>query len=218
MSIKLMSAAWELDIPSTEKMVLMCLCDFANDDGDHCWPSISTIARKCSKGERTVQVAIRSLETLGFLTTYMRNGTSNSFRLHPRKICTPAKSAPPQKTTETPADSAPKPPRTTINNKKRAIPANWWPEEFGEETKSRAIVDGWDSDELAAQVEQFKANHTAKGNTFIDPQAAWSTWVLNSRKFGGNRNGKWNGNRNNGGSTWAIGQELLGSLDAAGNH
>lgn len=27
-----------------------------------------------------------------------------------------------------------------------------------------------------------------------------------------------NGNRNNGGSTWAIGQELLGSLDAAGNN
>jgi hypothetical protein len=112
MSIKLLSAAWDLDIGSTEKMVLMCLCDFANDDGGNCWPSVATLARKCSKSERTIQGAIKSLEEMGFLTVQVRNGMSNSFALDPRKICTPAKSAPPQKTTQTPADSAPKPSRT----------------------------------------------------------------------------------------------------------
>ena len=178
-----MSAAWELDIPSTEKMVLMCLCDYANDDGGNCWPAVATLARKCSKGERTIQVAIRSLESMGILDVHERRGTSNSFRLNPRKICTPADVAPPQNTAKTPADSAPKPSRTTNNNIKRAIPANWWPEEFGENTKSRPIVDGWSPDEMAAQIEQFKANHKAKGNKFCDPQAAWSTWVLNSPKF-----------------------------------
>lgn len=183
MSIKLISAAWDLDIPSTEKMVLMCLCDFANDEGEHCWPSISTIARKCSKGERTVQAAIRALEGMGFLTTHPRSGTSNSFRLHPSKICTPAKSAPPQKTTKTPAKSAPKPSRTVNTKIKRAIPANWEPEEFGDETESRIITDGWSDQDKRRQIEQFKAHHVAAESRFSNWQAAWSKWVLNSVKF-----------------------------------
>ena len=178
-----MSASWDLAMPSTEKMVLMCLCDYANDDGGSCWPSVATLARKCSKSERTIQGAIKSLQEMGYLTAKGRAGTSNLFQLNPRKICAPAESAPPQKTANTPAESAPNPSRTTNNNIKRAIPANWQPEEFGTGSKSRPIVDGWSSDDLAAQLEQFKANHKSKGNKFCDPQAAWSTWVLNSVKF-----------------------------------
>lgn len=130
MSITLMAAAWELPIPSTEKMVLMCLCDYANDEGGNCWPAVPTLARKCSKSERTVQGALKSLEAMGYLTSSERRGTSNSFQLDPRKICTPAKSAPPQKTTQTPAESAPKPPRTTSNGLAIAKPtrAKGWPE------------------------------------------------------------------------------------------
>jgi len=33
MSIVLLAAAWDLEIGSTEKMVLMCLCDHANAEG-----------------------------------------------------------------------------------------------------------------------------------------------------------------------------------------
>lgn len=187
-----MSAAWDLDVPSTEKMVLMCLCDFANDDGSNCWPSVPTLARKCSKSERTVQAAIQSLQKMGFLKIQERAGTSNSFSLNPRKICapTPAEVAPrkncaPQKTTNTPAESAPKPPRTTNNSKgARAIPDDWVPDDFQEGAKCQKVIDDWPPGELEMQVEQFKANHKAKGNTFDDFQAAWKTWVLNSRKFG----------------------------------
>lgn len=115
MSIKLLSAAWELDLPSTEKMVLMCLCDFARDDGGNCWPSIGTIARKCSKGKRTVQAAIRRLESAGFLTATERSGRSTSYHLDPRKICTPAETAPPQELQGTPAKSAPTPAKSAPN-------------------------------------------------------------------------------------------------------
>jgi hypothetical protein len=115
MSIRLMSAAWELEIPSTEKMVLMCLCDHASDTGA-CWPSVATIARKTSKSERTVQAALRWLEREEYFTRDCRNGTSAIYRLDPRKICTPANFAPPQILHEppqishpTPAKSAPKP-------------------------------------------------------------------------------------------------------------
>ena len=61
MSIRLLSAAWDLDIGSTEKMVLMSLCDHANDDG-LCWPAIATICRKTSKSERTVRNALVELK------------------------------------------------------------------------------------------------------------------------------------------------------------
>ena len=97
-------------------MVLMCLCDYANEEG-HCWPSVSTIARKCSKGERTVQAALKWLEAEGFCTRHERAGTSTNYTVHPRKSCTPAKTAPPQLLPKppqvlhpTPANLAPKPP------------------------------------------------------------------------------------------------------------
>ena len=123
-----MAAAWELDIPSTEKMVLLCLCDFANDDGK-CWPAVGTIATKCSKGERTVQKALASLESMGFLTRKEACGTSTRYYLNPRKICTPAENAPPQVLTQTPAKVAPKPSRTTNDfpNGKHTR-AKGWPE------------------------------------------------------------------------------------------
>lgn len=115
MSIKLMSAAWELPIGSTEKMVLMCLCDHANDDGT-CWPSVATISRKTSKSDRTVQAALGWLEKNSYFVRDMRSGVSPIYHLDPRRICTPAESAPPQishrppqKTSNTPAESAPKP-------------------------------------------------------------------------------------------------------------
>jgi hypothetical protein len=108
MSVRLLSAAWDLSIDSTEKMVLMCLCDYANDEGT-CWPSVTTISRKCSKSERTVQAALKWLRDHDFFTAEERSGTSSIYHLNPRRICTPANSAPVQKTTCTPANSAPHP-------------------------------------------------------------------------------------------------------------
>jgi hypothetical protein len=131
-SIKLLSAAWDLAIGSTEKMVLMCLCNFANDEGANCWPSVATIARKCSKSDRTVQGALKWLEDNGYLVTKTAPGKSNQFQLDPRKICTPAESAPPQKTSKTPAESAPNPSRTVSSGLAdakpiRAIRRKGWP-------------------------------------------------------------------------------------------
>lgn len=183
MSIMLLSAAWDLDIASTEKMVLMCLCDFANEEGV-CWPSVATIMRKTSKSERTVQTALKWLKDNEFYTLEGRNGTSPRYILDPRKICTPAKSAPPQKLRKTPAKSAPKPLRTTTDkNTKRALPKDWKPEQFGVGSQSREIVDSWSPKELDGQIEHFIKHHRGKGNRFVDWQDAWGTWVLNSRRW-----------------------------------
>lgn len=108
MSIALMAAAWRLTIPMSEKMVLLCLADFANDDGV-CWPAVLTIAAKCSCSDRTVQKAIKWLRENEFLSTIDVQGNAHRFALNPRKIFTPENSSPPKITTQTPENSSPKP-------------------------------------------------------------------------------------------------------------
>lgn len=128
MSVRMMSLVWELDLPDSEKLVLLALADWANDEG-RCWPSINGLARKCSKGARTVQNSIRTLEAKGHLTQHAQDrGRQCHYTVHPivrissdpRSNCTPAEDAPPQRTTRTPAAAAPKPLRTTNSSEAKA--------------------------------------------------------------------------------------------------
>lgn len=188
-----MTAAWAVDLPASEKLVLIALADCANDEG-HCWPGIKSLCAKTGKSERSLQASIKSLCASGQLTRHEIIGKGCNYLVHPRKICAPAETAPPQKLQEppqklrhTPADSAGKP---SLNRKEpsptklRAIPVGWQPIDFGEGTESRKVVDGWPPGEKQAQLEQFLAHHGSKNNSFSDPQKAWSTWVLNTRKWG----------------------------------
>lgn len=103
-----MTGVWNCQLPAAEKLVLLALADNANDEGN-CWPSIATISRKTGKCARAVQAAISALETAGFLRRVHKIGIGCEYFLDPRRICTPAENAPPQKLTPTPAESAPKP-------------------------------------------------------------------------------------------------------------
>jgi DNA-binding transcriptional ArsR family regulator len=105
-----MTLAWKSDLPAGRKMVLLALCDNANDQGE-CFPSVPMLAKKCSMGERTVQQHIADMEDAGILTREMRNGRSTIYHIDPRKFCTPADFAPPQISHPTPAESAPPPPQ-----------------------------------------------------------------------------------------------------------
>lgn len=51
MSVKLMAQVWELELESTEKLVLLAMADFANDEG-RCYPSLSRVAQKCGRSSR----------------------------------------------------------------------------------------------------------------------------------------------------------------------
>ena len=108
MSIELMTEAWRADLPTGRKLVLLSLCDNANDQGE-CYPSIATIARRCGMSERAVQGHLAELANAQILTREDRIGRSTVFRIHPRRICTPAESAPPQNLHPSPAESAPPP-------------------------------------------------------------------------------------------------------------
>ena len=85
MSIKLMSLAWDADLPLAEKAVLLCLCDHANDDGE-CWPSMARVARRSSMSERTAQRAIKGLRDKGILTWDDAPGRSHKFAIDPRRL------------------------------------------------------------------------------------------------------------------------------------
>lgn len=133
MSTIIMTQCWPLQgMNASQKAVLISLADNANDDGV-CWPSVAYIAVRTCLSERAVQNAIKFLQQVGILVVEDRNGRSNVYTIktdnytpNPRKSCTPAESAPPQKESEppqnlhpTPAGAAPAPANPapiTINN------------------------------------------------------------------------------------------------------
>lgn len=116
MSIKLMTAVWERDdLSSTQKLVLLALADWANDEG-LCWPSIARICTKASLKQRAVQMAIRSLEDAGFIRRDEVMGKGNKYwltipphEMHPCTTFTP----PLHEMHPTPALNAP---NTSINH------------------------------------------------------------------------------------------------------
>lgn len=194
MSIRVMTAAWSVDLPAGDKLVLLALADCANDEG-HCWPGLASLTQKTGRCKRSLQESLRSLDAAGQITRVENPGKGVNYTVHPVAKSAPvainapvAKSAPTGgKNCHPPvAKSAPKPSknRKEPSPKLRAIPDDWEPAEFGEGTESRKVVDGWPPGELPAQLEQFRAHHSSKNNSFSDPQKAWSTWVLNTRKWG----------------------------------
>ncbi|MCS7863118.1 helix-turn-helix domain-containing protein [Pseudomonas aeruginosa] len=116
MSTIIMSACWPLQgLTPAQKAVLISLADNANDEGV-CWPSVAKIAERTCLSERAVQQAIKALNECKALSIEARQGRSTMFtvtpaafappqKVHPRRKCTPAASAP------TPADAAPPPPQ-----------------------------------------------------------------------------------------------------------
>lgn len=108
MSIALMTEAWKADMPSGRKLVLLSLCDNANDQGE-CFPSVPMIAKRCSMSERSVFNQIAELEKQGAIVRQNRNGRSTVYQLDPCKFCTPANSAPLKQFHATPAKVAPPP-------------------------------------------------------------------------------------------------------------
>jgi biotin operon repressor len=62
-----MGAVFDLDVPATEKLVLLAMADHARDDGTGCYPSIDLLARKTSQSRRGVQKIVRRLEQSGLI-------------------------------------------------------------------------------------------------------------------------------------------------------
>lgn len=61
MSVKMMAAVFDADLPRAEKFVLLAMADHADHEGHNIFPSVSLIAWKTGYQQRQVQRAIKSL-------------------------------------------------------------------------------------------------------------------------------------------------------------
>jgi hypothetical protein len=92
MSIALITAAWRLDgLAPTEKLVLLALCDWANDEGESLHPSIKAIAAKSSLSDRQAQRVVHGLIATGWLEVIGNAvggapGATRQYRLNVRKL------------------------------------------------------------------------------------------------------------------------------------
>lgn len=68
------------------RLVLLCLADYADDQGGNCWPSVGTIANETLLSVRQVQYALRHLEQLGEIGIDEKGGGRKSTRY---RICMP---------------------------------------------------------------------------------------------------------------------------------
>mgnify|MGYP001207948499 CR=1 FL=1 len=186
MSTIIMTQCWPLQgMNASQKAVLISLADNANDDGV-CWPSVAYIAVRTCLSERAVQNAIKFLQEVKILVVEDRNGRSNVYTIktdnytpNPRKSCTPAESAPPQKESEppqnlhpTPADAAEasaNPAPRTINNHHRTIKEppisaklvipNWLPKEswqLWDRFRKRVSGKAWTTDAKQLSIESLQ--------------------------------------------------------------
>lgn len=80
-----MACCWPLQMPPTQKAVLVSLADNANDTG-HCWPSISTISVRTCFGRTAVMAAIAWLEENGALKADRSNGRHTTYVITPESF------------------------------------------------------------------------------------------------------------------------------------
>ena len=80
MSVRVMSQVWDIDLPTSEKMVLLVIADHADDEGTNSWPSVATIARKASISPRQAQRLIKSLADSGLLSVEDQAGGHREMR------------------------------------------------------------------------------------------------------------------------------------------
>ncbi len=99
-----LNTIWETSLPPSSKLVACCLRRYMNAQNDMAWPSVARITGECGfKSDRTTQEHLKNLCSEGWL---MNMGHSKSGTII-YQAATPAKIAPPQITTDTPATIAP---------------------------------------------------------------------------------------------------------------
>lgn len=91
MSISLMSLAWKTNLPVSQKMALLAMCDWANDEGGSLHPSIARIAERISCSERQAKRIIHDLIELGFLAVVGNEnggapGQSRRYQLNVKRL------------------------------------------------------------------------------------------------------------------------------------
>ena len=77
MSFELEKRAWAIPLPSTEKLVLLCLAHHANPDNGLCFPSTSKIGKDTGLHPKSVSRCIGRLKNGKFIKIKRRMNNSN---------------------------------------------------------------------------------------------------------------------------------------------
>lgn len=80
MSIAVMTAVWNLDLDSTEKLIMLAFADHANDEGV-CYPSSELIAHKSGVSVRHAKRVVKSLIERGLLQVQDEGGGRGNRRV-----------------------------------------------------------------------------------------------------------------------------------------
>ena len=86
MSYRLMPQVWNAKLTPTEKLVLLAITDFVNDEKGYAWPSQETLAAKTGLSRQTVNKVIKRLVRRNILISMRRSekgkSTSNLYRIN----------------------------------------------------------------------------------------------------------------------------------------
>lgn len=96
MSYKALNWAWEADLPTSQKFVLVALADMA-DEHESCYPGQERLARMVGGSVSTVRRAVKALEDAGYIGRQQRRGadgmrTSDRYRLNVNRSIWPVAS------------------------------------------------------------------------------------------------------------------------------
>jgi hypothetical protein len=195
-----MTLAFRAACNSTQKLVLLALCDSANDQGE-CYPSVGALTLKCSLSERAIRKALAELEASGHMRREMRVGRSTTYWMTPAPrapqggtTCTPAPRAPLHHVHPTPAPRAPRgghdvhpggAPRApiTINEpsiepsgKQKTTRASALPPSVSVDVLTAAGIDADTAAEFIAHKARVKAPLTARAWADHQREAAKAGW------------------------------------------
>jgi hypothetical protein len=199
------------DLTSGQKLLLICLANYANDKGE-CWPSIASLAAQADVTTRHVSGMLHDLAKLGYLSIQEHSGKSNSYTLQVAQPTNPSSgvkqasgvnpsSGDPRTTVPPPTNpssgvptnpSSGKPSYRTVkepssepSEKARAKNASQLPVDFEVtfEMESWAIKEGIAVAAIEPETAKFRDYHRAKGSTMKDWPAAWRNWMRNSLTF-----------------------------------
>ena len=77
MAINVIDLVWELDLPPTEKYILIAYVDHSDKNGESIFPSLARVAWKTGKSKRSVQDIRDKLKARGILVEIApANGTA----------------------------------------------------------------------------------------------------------------------------------------------
>lgn len=207
MSIKVMAAVWESDLPSDEKFVALALADWADDTGGSIFPSQARIGWKVGKTDRAARYTITKLLERGVLAVI---GGGNGSVIHYRMILSALPARMPFATPEESSGvdenhpGSPLPPTPEVGFRPPRKPASDDPSSYpsSDPLPHKRRVTGIDDEFRAEMVARYQRAGTAERiNSEIDDalgheaalkrtdlKAYVRNW-LSKTNFGGNTNG-----------------------------